>query len=1435
MKRRLFFALFFGLAAAMALTTHAVALSQSAGESANRPRIDAMRMPFVANMGQLPEQMVFRAETLVGNVYVTDKGELNYRLPDPKHPDKPTAGLSEVLVGARAMAPHGLTPSSSRVNLFIGNDPSQWRRGIPSYDCISLGEAYDGITVTLKAHGNNIEKLFHVDPGADPAAIRVRVTGATGLNVLPNGQLAIGTGVGPVQLTRPVAFQEIDGRKIMVSAAYRVEGDTYSFVLGAYDDGHPFVIDPLFATYLGGSGMEYGYGLKTNVITDGVDSHLYIYVTGGTASRNDFPGLNGAAQSEPGWGGQDAFVARLDQDLKVLDTTYIGGRGEDMGWDLTIHPETDDVYVVGSTDSSDFPAASPGGRGGETDGFVIILNPDLSAIHASRYLGGSAYDAAFSLDIDLREEPYTTPDSLYVVGRTMSSDFPVSDSAAQTVHGPNYSLSDGFITRLNIETLARYQSSFLGGSSTDHAHGVEVHDITHEVYVVGQTAYDGRQGIWVGCFPWLDPNDFGGQIDTYVVRMSDDLDEVINAAYVGGSGIDFGMAIALNHSTNQVYVAGGISPRANPSPPPIYLDDFPGTADSFQPNLAGDQDGFIACLTQDLTLEYATHLGGSGFERISDILLSNNHSPAFDVYVIGTTQSNDFPGTETGYSRPQGFYDVFLARFTSNLGDLYDATYLGGSGVDEAQMHTLDIANDPHTGAVWLFAAGNTSSRDFPGVLNTFGNSAAQPTNGGSEDIWVARLNPLYRSGAPDIELQPRSHDFGNQRLNLAATALSVTFDNLGADPLNVGAVFLQGADQEDYTLDFATGTAPCGPPPFDVLSGAVCTVNVIFTPSVDNVIRRAEVVVRTSNDADEPELLIDLQGYSGPDITIITSEPNPEPTVKFPLTEVGTTTTQYFTIQNDGYSDLIITGIAKTGIEPDTGENFTFHYDGPFACPDPSDGPFNLVPRANCQVTVDFSPTYPANQEALAVIFSNDLNENPQLVHIIGPGVEDLTADIWSHDVAFHDVPIGSSRSLPVIVTNTGGEVLEILGFALSDTTNFSIDTSGGAIPCDSVGNELEPFSSCTLTATFHPIVAASFDEALTYTSNDPDEAEYAIRLTGRSSADSDGDYVLDVEEIGDANGDGIADAQQANVATLHSLEGGHYVVMETEGGAELRDVRSRRSPTDAPLVGFEYPFGFFSFRVILGATDDGANITMTVMNADGTPADDIDTYIKYGPTPGEPGYHYYDLGALGGVVVNGVAYPSYVTTAANVVTLHLLDGGMGDSDDGDGDGQGEVNGEIVDPGAPARVYMAVDSDGDGVLDDADNCPAVSNSGQENVDGDGLGDACDSCPQDADNDADGDGICADADNCPVDANASQADADGDLSGDACDTCINDADNDMDSDGVCGDVDNCPNTANAGQEDADGNGVGDACETQPAGSGDSGGGGGGGCFVNEIW
>lgn len=116
------------------------------------------------------------------------------------------------------------------------------------------------------------------------------------------------------------------------------------------------------------------------------------------------------------------------------------------------------------------------------------------------------------------------------------------------------------------------------------------------------------------------------------------------------------------------------------------------------------------------------------------------------------------------------------------------------------------------------------------------------------------------------------------------------------------------------------------------------------------------------------------------------------------------------------------------------------------------------------------------------------------------------------------------------------------------------------------------------------------------------------------------------------------------------------------------------------------------------------------------------------------------------------------------------------------------------------------VDTDGDGINDNNDNCPAIANPDQIDTDGDGIGDACD-------NDDDDDGVADGPDNCPLTPNPDQQDADGDGIGDACDDDQGNGDGDADGDGVDNDDDNCPTTPNPDQTDTDGDGVGDVCDT----------------------
>ncbi len=152
----------------------------------------------------------------------------------------------------------------------------------------------------------------------------------------------------------------------------------------------------------------------------------------------------------------------------------------------------------------------------------------------------------------------------------------------------------------------------------------------------------------IGCFPWVDPYSFGGQKDAFVVRMSSDLTAVDNATYLGGDGLDFGTAIAVNKSMHKVYVTGGTSPAYIASPP-TYYNNFPersGHPNGFQTTYGGNQDAFVARFSYDLALEKSTYFGGTYFERGADIVLDTPGEPGSDVFISGWTESNNLPGTD---------------------------------------------------------------------------------------------------------------------------------------------------------------------------------------------------------------------------------------------------------------------------------------------------------------------------------------------------------------------------------------------------------------------------------------------------------------------------------------------------------------------------------------------------------------------------------------------------------------------------------------------------------------------------------------------------------------------------------------------------------------------------------------------------------------------
>ena len=149
------------------------------------------------------------------------------------------------------------------------------------------------------------------------------------------------------------------------------------------------------------------------------------------------------------------------------------------------------------------------------------------------------------------------------------------------------------------------------------------------------------------------------------------------------------------------------------------------------------------------------------------------------------------------------------------------------------------------------------------------------------------------------------------------------------------------------------------------------------------------------------------------------------------------------------------------------------------------------------------------------------------------------------------------------------------------------------------------------------------------------------------------------------------------------------------------------------------------------------------------------------------------------------------------------------------------DTDADGIDDACDSSVGLSVDNDSDGIRNNVDNCPELANPDQSNADSDLFGDVCDT---DADGDTVADKLLANdgsftvllvsdgGDNCPLVANRSQADLDGDNVGNACD---DDTDGDAvaDLDGNGDTLDNCRLVANLDQTDTNLDGIGDACQT----------------------
>ncbi len=198
----------------------------------------------------------------------------------------------------------------------------------------------------------------------------------------------------------------------------------------------------VYSTYLGGSGDDEAFAIAVNAAGNA-------YVTGFTAST-DFPTANpfqGTCDNCSNGQTYDAFVAELGPSGNALVySTYLGGSNSDGGSRIVVD-KAGNAYVVGSTDSPDFPTVNPfqgtcdGCSSRSSDAFVAKISPSVVSLSpASLTFGPQNVGATSSPQTETvtNTGPANLTISTVTIGGTNASDFATSaDTCAGAVLTPN--------------------------------------------------------------------------------------------------------------------------------------------------------------------------------------------------------------------------------------------------------------------------------------------------------------------------------------------------------------------------------------------------------------------------------------------------------------------------------------------------------------------------------------------------------------------------------------------------------------------------------------------------------------------------------------------------------------------------------------------------------------------------------------------------------------------------------------------------------------------------------------------------------------------------------------------------------------------------------------------------------------------------------------
>lgn len=465
------------------------------------------------------------------------------------------------------------------------------------------------------------------------------------------------------------------------------------------------------------------------------DSKNNIYFAGRTIS-SDFPTTAGAFLTSTA-GESDAFVIKLDPTgTKMLFCTYIGGPGNDLGFSLKLTGSADDILVHGMAGEGAFPTTA-GAYQTIQAGYEDFFMLKLN--NGGNNLIFSTLVGGFS-DEEAGNFCVDKNGDIYVVGYA-GTGFPTTSVAYQQIVTGDY---DACVFKLSADGSQLLYSTLIGGPDRDRAGGI-VLDALSNVYI----------SVWIlGDFPTTSgayDRTFNGDADIAICKFDPTLSNLIFSTLVGGPGEDLTiLELMLDKDNNPVFTGRAAS-------------GFPTTTGAFDQTYNGGlTDGIIVKLSKDGTqLLYSSYIGGPGDDFARDFTIDYHGNLVITGY-CGT----GFPLTACPYDDTYngGTSDCFITKFDISTSSLLYSSYFGGSG--------NETGNNIITSVDTIILLGSTTSLNLPVTSNAYD----QTYNGGTNDMFVVKILP-GAGNVPIAQFSNKAVSCVNQSVNfINSTSLGTDF-----------------------------------------------------------------------------------------------------------------------------------------------------------------------------------------------------------------------------------------------------------------------------------------------------------------------------------------------------------------------------------------------------------------------------------------------------------------------------------------------------------------------------------------------------------------------------------------------------------------------------------------------------------------------------------